>query len=204
MSRVRRGERGAALLLAVGLTAVLTVVAGTVGTLALIDARTGGAARAHVAAADAARAALGLALAGLADEPDLDAVRAGGVEAASNGAASIETAEGVVDVAGLTAALTREREGLPPPAGAAVWRPYLWGRLGELMPTPVGIPVDDALVVGWIRGDPGAGLGPDAVEVAAAAVRADTTQVRIIALAWRRAGRLGLESAWVDDLEGGP
>jgi hypothetical protein len=201
--RARQPERGAALLLAVVLTAVLTVIAGTVATLAVLDARAGHAARAHVEAADAVRAGLDVALAWLVREPDLDAVRAGLVTAPSNGAPTIDTPDGVVDVAALAAALARERGRLPPPADGAEWQPYLWGRLGEVLATPVGTPTDDALIVVFVRGDAGAALGPDRLELAAAAVRPDGARAGAVAGAGRLGAGLALEAVWMDGGAGG-
>ncbi len=166
----RHADRGAALLVAVLLAAALSILAGVVASFALVESQAGAAARDHVEAAVAADAGLALAVGALAAAPDVAAVRLGTAVAPDNGVASLLTAAGGVDVAVLTRQLERRRGRLPPPAGAAVWRPFLWGRLGELAATPVGESERDPLIVAWVRGDDAGGLGPDRLELAIEAV----------------------------------
>src|SRR5689334_17775004 len=93
-----RGERGAALLVAVAMAAALSVVVGGVGLFAIADLRIGTASRDHAEAAAAAGAALEIAAARLAGEPDLAAVRAGTSTPPPVGSARLATLDGDVDV----------------------------------------------------------------------------------------------------------
>src|SRR5262249_44641067 len=128
-ARRRGGERGAALLIAGAMAGALSGGAGGGGLFGLADLRIAAAHRAHPEAAAAADAALEIAIASLAGEPDLAAVRAGTATAATVGSSRLATLDGDVDVDRLTRALVRSRGRLPPPWGATTWRPYLWGRV---------------------------------------------------------------------------
>lgn len=179
---VRPGERGAALVAAVLFAAAVSIVAGAVAWFGLLASQTSAAAR-EVADVDAAlHAAIEIAAASLAVEPDLPAVRRGDVVAPGSGTGSLATVDGVVDVEGLSRALVRRRSRLPPPSDAAVWRPYLWGRLGELLPTALGTRARDPLAVVWVRGDDAAGLGADRIEIAVEAVGVSAARAGAVAI----------------------
>jgi hypothetical protein len=156
--------------MAVIVSAALSILGGAVTWFAVIAAQTSSAARDHAEVDAALRAGVEIAAAAVAVEPDLAAVRRGEVVAAGNGASTVATRDGVVDVAALGRALERRRRRLRPPADVAVWRPDLWGRLGERLVTPIGTGPGDPLVVAWVRGDDAAGLAADRVEIAVAAV----------------------------------
>ena len=196
------GERGAALIGAVLLAAALAVLAGAVGWFALVASQTSAAARDHAEVVTAAEAGLEIAAGALAREPDIAAVRLG-VVVAPGGTASLATPDGTIDVAALTRRLEQRRRRLPPPADAAIWHPYLWGRLGELAPAVPGAGGRDPLVVVWVRGDDADGVGTDRFEVAVeaagpsgahaaavAAVRRGPRGVAILAV-WPEAGIAG-------------
>ena len=151
----RGRERGAALLMAVLVAAALSILAGAVTWFAVLSSQTSAAARDQAAVDAAIHAGLEIVAAALAVEPDLAGVRRGDAVAADNGTSAIATSDGLVDVPGLGRALERRRRRLPPPADVAIWRPYLWGRLGERLTTPIGTPAHDPLVVAWVRGDGG-------------------------------------------------
>ncbi len=200
----RAGERGAALVVAVLFAAALSIVAGAVAWFGLIATQTSAAARDRAEVDAALQAAIDLAAAALALEADLPAVRRGEVVAPGTGAAFLDTATGAVDVAGLGRDLERRRGRLRSPGDVAVWRPYLWGRLGELLTTPLGRPARDPLIVVWVRGDDGAGLGADRLELAAEAVGA--SGARAAALAVVRVGPRGpaIVAVWPEAGIAGP
>jgi hypothetical protein len=195
---MRAGERGAALLMAVAMAAVLSVVAGGVGLFALADLRIAAAGRDHAEAAAAADAALEIAVGRLAEEPDLAAVRAGAATAARPGSARLATLEGELDVDGLTRGLVRARGRLPPPWGAAVWRPYLWGRMSEVVDAPDLPAAADPLIVVWVRGDVAADAGADRLELAVEAVTPRRAVAGATALVARRTRGLTIEAVWPD------
>jgi len=184
-----RHERGAALIGAMLLAAALVLLAGAVGWFALIAAQTTAAARDHADVVAAAQAALEMAAAALATEPDLVAVRLGLGNAGPRGTDRLVTADGPVDVPTLTARLEQRRARLPPPADVAVWHPYLWGRLGELAAAVPGTTARDPLVVVWVRGDDTDGAGPQRLELAAEAV--GVSGARAAAVAAIRVGPRG-------------
>ena len=168
-SAPERGERGAALIGAVLLAVALAILAGAVGWFALVGSQTTAAARDHAEAVAAAEVALEIAAGALAREPDLAAVRLG-VAVGPAATASLMTRDGAIDVATLTRRLTERRRRLSPPADVAVWRAYMWGRLGELVPTLPSAGARDPLVVVWVRADDGEAAGPDRLELAVEAV----------------------------------
>jgi hypothetical protein len=188
-------QRGAALLVAVMITAVLSVVVGAVGLFALADVRIAAASREQVEASAAVDAALEVALASLAAEADLDAVRGGLATAAASGTPRLATVDGEVDVDGLTRGLVRARGRLPPPWGSDRWRPYLWGRLGELVAAGAARP-DEPLVVVWVRGEVGPDVDPDRLELAVTAVTPGRARASATALIERRRGGLALDAVW--------
>jgi hypothetical protein len=201
--RCRRREEGAALIGAVLLAVALTILAGAVGWFALVSSQTTSAARDHAEVAAAAQAGLEIAAGALAGEPDLAAVRLG-VAAGPAGTATIITPEGAIDVPALTARLEQRRRRRPPPADVAVWRPYLWGRLGELapsMPVPAG---RDPLVVVWVRGDDAEGAGAERLELTVEAV--GPSGARAGAIAVLRSGPRGVAilAVWPDAGIAGP
>ena len=147
-----REERGAALIGAVLLAAALAIVAGAVGWFALLASQTSAAARDHAEVAAAAQAGLEIAAGALAREPDIAAVRLG-LAVGPGGADRLVTPDGTIDVPTLTRQLEQRRLRQPPPADVAVWRPYLWGRLGELASAIPAVGGRDPLVVVWVRGD---------------------------------------------------
>jgi hypothetical protein len=197
----RAGERGAALLMAVLVAAALSILGGAVTWFAVMSAQTSGAARDHADVDAALHAGIEIAAAALAVEPDLAAVRRGDATAAGNGASSLVTRDGAVDVVSLGVALDRRRRRLPPPADVAVWRPYLWGRLGEHLLTPLGTSAADPLIVVWVRGDETAGLGPERVEMAIEAVGLSGARAGAVAIV-----RIGPRGAAIDAVwpEAGP
>ena len=194
----RGGERGAALLIAVAMAAVLSVVAGGVGLFVLADLRIAAASRDHAEAAAAADAALEIAVARLAAEPDLVAVRGGAATAPVVGDTRLATLDGEVDVERLTRALVRARGRLPPPWGATAWRPYLWGRVSELVEPPPAPSATDPLVVVWVRGDVPAGSAPDRLELAVEAVTPRRGTAGATALVSRRPGGLAIDAVWAE------
>jgi hypothetical protein len=167
---------------AVLFAAAVSTVAGVVAWFGLIAAQASAAARDRADVDAAMHAAIEIAAAALAAAPDLPAVRRGEAVAPITGSTRLTTADGVVDVEGLGRGLARRRGRLPPPADAAVWHPYLWGRLGELLPTPLGTPVRDPLVVVWVRGDDAAGAGADRIEIAIEAVGASGARAGAVSL----------------------
>jgi hypothetical protein len=195
IARRRRSQRGAALLVAVMITAVLSVVVGAVGLFALADVRIAAASREQVQARAAVDAALEVAVASLATEVDLAAVRSGLATAAASGTPRLTTADGEIDVDTLTRSLARTRSRLPPPWGSDRWRPYLWGRLSELVAAG-GAGPDEPLVVVWVRGDVGAGVDPERLELAIAAVTPGHARASAIALVGRRPVGLALDAVW--------
>jgi hypothetical protein len=192
----RHGERGAALLIAVAMAAALSVVVGGVGLFALADLRIATASRDHAEAAAAAEAALEIAAASLAGEADLAAVRAGGSTGAAAGSSRLTTVDGDVDVDRLTRGLVRTRGRLPPPWGSTTWRPYLWGRLGELAASPAPPAPSDPLVVVWVRADVPASSPADRLELAVEAVTPRRGHAGATALVVRRSGGLAIEAVW--------
>jgi Tfp pilus assembly protein PilX len=195
IARPLRNHRGAALLVAVMITAVLSVVVGAVGLFALADVRIAAASREQVQARAAVDAALEVAVAALATEVDLAAVRSGIATAAASGTPRLTTADGEIDVGTLTGSLARTRSRLPPPWGSDRWRPYLWGRLSELVAAG-GAGPDEPLVVVWVRGDVGSGVDPERLELAIAAVTPGHARASAIALVGRRPGGLALDAVW--------
>jgi hypothetical protein len=195
--RTAADERGAALLIAVLLAVAVSAVVGGVTAFAILDARTSAADRDAARTAAAVDAGLEVALAALAAEPDLDAVRLGLATAAGSGAETIATTAGVLDVASLTRGLERARARQPPPWNAGVWRPYAWGRLGELIDAPGGLLPDDPLVVVWVRGGP-APAGPDAarLDLTVQAVGPQGSRATETALAQRGAAGVRLVAVW--------
>ena len=169
----------------------------------MLESQTGAAARAHAEATAAADAGLDIAAGSLAAEPDLDAVRLGLATAAANGAAGLATADGWIDVPALSGGLARRRGRLPPPADAAVWRPYLWGRFGELLPTPVGMRARDPLIVVWVRADD-AGLAPDRLELAVEAVAPSGARAAAIAVVAVGPRGAAIDAVWPEVGLAGP
>jgi hypothetical protein len=198
-----RGERGAALIGAVLLATALAILAGAVGWFALVGSQTAAAARDHADVAAAVQAGLEIAAAALASEPDPAGVRLGRPAAAPRGTDRLDTADGSIDVTALTDRFGRRRGRRPPPADVAVWRPYAWGRLGELAPGP-GATARDPLVVAWIRTDEVAGEGPDRFEVAVEAI--GVSGARASAVALLRLGPRGasIVAVWPDAGIAGP
>ena len=192
-------ERGAALLVAVAITAAVSVVVGAVGLFAIVDVRIAAASRDHAQAGAAVDAALELAVAALAVEPDLEAVRAGLATAAASGTPRVATIDGEIEVDTLTRGLSGARARLPPPWGAAIWRPYLWGRLGELVVAGAA-GADDPLVVVWVRGDAApddpADRVPLRLELAIEAVTPAGARAAATALVVRRHGALAVDAVW--------
>ncbi len=200
----RAGERGAALLMAVLVAAALSILGGAVTWFAVISAQTSGAARDHADVDAALHAGVEIVAAALAGEPDVAAVRRGDAVAAGNGASALATRDGSVDVASLGLALDRRRRRLRPPADVAVWRPYLWGRLGEHRATPMGPSPRDPLIVAWVRGDEAAGLGPEHVEIAIEAVGPSGARAGAVAIV--RVGPRGaaIAAVWPETGPAGP
>ena len=198
-----RRDRGAALIGAVLLAAALAVLAAAVGWFALLESQTSAAAADHAEVVAAAEAGLTIAAAALASEPDLAAVRLGAASAAPRGVDRLVTADGPVDLDALSRRLEQRRRGLSPPAGAASWQPYAWGRLGELAPAMPDAGPRDPLVVAWVRSDDAGAQGPDVVEVAIEAV--GPSGARAGAVAMLRVGRSGaaVVAVWSDDGIGG-
>jgi hypothetical protein len=188
-------ERGAALLVAVLLAVAVSAVAGGLTAFAILDARISAADREAARTAAAIEAGLEKALASLAAEPDLDAVRLGLATAPGSGTDAIATAGGVVDVASLTRGLERLRARQPPPWNAGVWRPYAWGRLGELLAAPGGLLPDDPLVVVWVRGGP-AGADAGALDLTVEAVGPQGARATEVARARRGAAGVRLVAVW--------
>jgi hypothetical protein len=191
-------EHGAALLVAVLLAAVLAVVAAALARLAMVTTRTAAAARDQVEVEAAVTAALGLVAAALATEPDLAAVRAGMATAPGTGATSLATANGPIDVAVLSRELALRRARLPPPADVAVWRPYLWGRLGEIAPGLAAPAGRDPLVVAWVRIDAAGPAPADGLELAIEAVSPLGSRVAATAMVRRRAAGLAVDALWME------
>jgi hypothetical protein len=196
--RARHPDRGAALLVVVLLAAALSISAGAVASFALVESQAGAAARDQAEAAVAVDAGLAIAVGALAAAPDLAAVRLGAAPAPGNGVGSLLTSAGAVDVTMLTRRLERRRGRLPPPADAAVWRPFLWGRLGELAATPIGESQRDPLIVAWVRGDEAGGLGPDRLELAIEAVTPSGGRAGAVAAVALRPGGAGILAVWPD------
>jgi hypothetical protein len=167
---------------AVLFAAALSIVAGAVAWFGMFATQISAAARDHAEVDAALQAAIEIAAAALALEADLPAVRRGEVVAPGTGRAFLDTAAGAVDVAGLGVDLERRRRRLRSPGDVAVWRPYLWGRLGEVLATPLGRPARDPLVVVWVRGDDSAGLGADRLELAAEAVAVSGARAGAVAV----------------------
>jgi hypothetical protein len=191
-------ERGAALLIAVLLAAALAVVAAALARLAMVATQTAAASRDQAEVEAAVTAGLGLAVAALATEPDLAAVRDGVATAPGTGAMTLATADGPVDVATLSRDLAARRARLPAPADAASWRPYQWGRLRELVPGVAGPAARDPLVVVWIRVDAAAPSGPNVLELAIEAVSPLATRAGATAIVRRRAAGLAVDAIWMD------
>jgi hypothetical protein len=198
-----RRERGAALIGAVLLAAALAIVAGAVGWFALVGSQTAAAARDHAEAVAAADAGLAIAAGALADEPDLAAVRLG-LAARPGGTASLATIDGSIDVPALTRRLEQRRRRLPPPADVAVWRPYLWGRLGELAPAIRAPAGRDPLVVVWVRGDDAGGAGADRLELAVEAVGPSGARAGAVAAIRRGPRGVAILAVWPDAGIAGP
>ena len=205
---VRHGQEGAALIAAVLLAAALAILAGAVGWFALLASQTSAAARDHADVQAAVHAGLEIAAGALAAEPDIAAVRLGLAVAAPRATDRLVTADGTLDVPTLTRRFVERRRRRPPPADVAVWRPYLWGRLGELAAVPAlagpGVTARDPLVVVWVRGDDAAGEGADRLEVAIEAV--GVSGARAGAVAVLRLGPRGVAilAVWPDAGIAGP
>ena len=195
-ARPRSDERGAALLVAVLLAAAVSAVVGGLTAFAILDARVSAADREAARTSAAVEAGLELGLAALASEPDLEAVRLGDATAPA-GADAIATPGGGVDVAALTRDLERVRARQPPPWNAGVWRPYAWGRLGELLDAPGGRQADDPLVVVWVRAGP-AGADPGRLDLAVAAVGPQGARARQTAYAERGPAGVAIVAVWPD------
>ena len=199
----QRGEQGAALIGAVLLAAALAILAGAVGWFALVASQTTAAARDHADVVAAAEAGLEIAAGALAREPDIAAVRLG-LAAAPGGTASLATPDGVVDVPLLTRRLEARRRRLPPPADVAVWRPYLWGRLGELASAVPGAGARDPLVVVWVRGDDAESAGADRLELAVEAVGPSGARAGAVATNRRGPRGVAILAVWPDAGIAGP
>jgi hypothetical protein len=200
-----REEHGAALIGAVLLAAALAIVAGAVGWFALLASQTSAAARDHAEVAAAAQAGLEIAAGALAREPDIAAVRLG-LAVGPGGADRLVTPDGTIDVATLTRQLEQRRRRQPPPADVAVWRPYLWGRLGELASAIPAVGGRDPLVVVWVRGDEGAGAGAgaDRLELAVEAVGPSGARAGAVAAIRRGPRGVAILAAWPDAGIAGP
>ena len=200
-----REERGAALIGAVLLAAALAIVAGAVGWFALLASQTSAAARDHAEVAAAAQAGLEIAAGALAREPDIAAVRLG-LAVGPGGADRLVTPDGTIDVATLTRQLEQRRRRQPPPADVAVWRPYLWGRLGELASAIPAVGGRDPLVVVWVRGDEGAGAGAsaDRLELAVEAVGPSGARAGAVAAIRRGPRGVAILAVWPDAGIAGP
>jgi len=197
------GERGAALIGAVLLAAALAIVAGAVGWFALLASQTSAAARDHAEVAAAAQAGLEIAAGALAREPDIAAVRLG-LAVGPGGADRLVTPDGTIDVATLTRQLEQRRRRQPPPADVAVWRPYLWGRLGELASAIPAVGGRDPLVVVWVRGDESAGAGTDRLELAVEAVGPSGARAGAVAAIRRGPRGVAILAVWPDAGIAGP
>lgn len=194
----RAGERGAALIVAVLLAAALSIVVAAVAWFGLIATQSSAAARDRADVEAALQAAIEIAAGALAVEPDMAGVRRGEVVASVNGTAVVDTLDGVLDVAALGRGLDRRRSRVRPPGDAAVWYPYLWGRLGELLATPLGAPARDPLVVVWVRGDDAAGLGADRIDIAAEAVGASGARASAVAVVRLGPRGTAIVAVWPD------
>jgi len=199
-----RHDRGAALIGAVLLAAALAVLAAAVGWFAFLASQTSAAAADHAEVVTAVQAGLAIAAGALASEPDLAAVRLGAAATVTRGADRLVTADGPVDVDALLRRLEQRRRGLPSPAGAASWRPYAWGRLGELAPALPGAGPRDPLVVAWVRSDDAGAQGPDVVEVAIEAVGPSGARAGAVAILRVGPGGAVVLAVWPDDGLGGP
>ena len=197
------GERGAALIGAVLLAAALAIVAGAVGWFALVASQTSAAARDHAEVVAAAQAGLEIAAGALAREPDIAAVRLG-LAVGPGGADSLATPDGAIDVPSLTRQLEQRRRRLPPPADAAVWRPYLWGRFTELAPAIPAARRRDPLVVVWVRGDDAAGAGADRIELAIEAVGPSGARAGAVAAIRHGPRGVAILAVWPDAGIAGP
>jgi hypothetical protein len=200
----RRPDRGAALIGAVLLAAALAVLAAAVGWFALIGSQTSAAAAGHAEVVAAVQAGLEIAAGALATEPDLVAVRLGATSAATRGVDRLVTADGLVDVEALSRRLDQRRRRLPSPAGDASWRPYAWGRLGELAPAMPGSGARDPLVVVWVRSDDGGGQGPEVIELAIEAIAPSGARAAAIAILHIRPAGATVLSVWPEDGIAGP
>jgi len=192
-----RAEQGAALLVAILLAAAVSAIVGAVTAFAILDARVSAADRETARTSAAAEAGLELALAELAAEPDLDAVRLGTAAAPANGEDAIATPGGVVDVAALTREVERARGRQPPPWNAGVWRAYAWGRLGDRLTAPGGPLPDDPLVVVWVRAGP-ADAGTGRLDLAVTAVGPQGARAMETARAERGPAGVTLVAVWPD------
>lgn len=193
-----RRDRGGALVVVVLLTAALSVAVGAVTLFGLVETRATAAARDRLATTIAVEAGLELVTAALAAEPDLAAVRTGTSTLPPRGSAAYRMRGAAVDVAALTRGLERRRSPLPPPAGAAVWRPYLWGRLTELVGDIDGDGDHQPWIVAWVRTDGASGLGTDRIEVAVEACGASGARAGAIAVVERRGAGAALAAVWPD------
>jgi hypothetical protein len=190
-------DRGGALVVVVLLTAALSIAAGAVGLFTRIDARVAAAAHDRMAVALAVETGLEVVTAAIAAAPDLDAVRSGAAVPPS-GSATCRPRGAVVGVAAFTRDLERRRALLPPPAGGAVWRPYLWGRVTELLGDPDGDGAHQPWIVAWVRTDAASGLGFDRVEVAVEACGAGGARAGAVAVVERHAAGAALGAVWPD------
>ena len=153
--------------------------------------------------AAAAQAGLEIAAGALAREPDIAAVRLG-LAVGPGGADRLVTPDGTIDVATRTRQLEQRRRRQPPPADVAVWRPYLWGRLGELASAIPAVGGRDPLVVVWVRGDEGAGAGADRLELAVEAVGPSGARAGAVAAIRRGPRGVAILAAWPDAGIAGP
>jgi Tfp pilus assembly protein PilX len=194
----KKRDRGAALVVVVVLAAAFSVAAGALTLFALLEARVATAARDRLAAASAVEAGLELVTAALAAETDYGAVRAGSSTPPPSGTATHRVRGVLVDVASLSRELERRRAALPAPADTGTWRPYLWGRVTELLGDAEADGAHQPWIVAWVRTEEGSGLGPDRLEVAVEARGTGGARAGAVAVVERRAAGAALLAVWPD------
>ncbi len=80
-----------------------------------------------------------------------------------------------------------------------MWRPYLWGRLGELAPAIPAAGGRDPLVVVWVRGDDaGAAPAPIGLELAVEAVGPSGARAGAVAAIRRGPRGVAILAVWPD------